>query len=311
MNRGVSMGVAAYLLWGLSPIYWRLVGSIPSGDVVAFRIVAAALLLGAMQLRGRTLGRVKALLVDRRARWTFVLTAGLLGVNWVVFIWAVSNGRVVEASLGYFINPLISVVLGVALLRERLRLTPMIAVAIAAAGVLVLAIDLGTLPWVSLVLAGTFAVYGLIRKISPAGSLDGLTLEVYGLLPIALAVVVVRAVLGDGLVGSSVPGRDLWLLGSGVMTAVPLLLFAAAARRIPLWLVGMLQYIAPTIQFLLGVLVWGEEWSGGQAVGFIMIWIALAVFATEGIIHSRRNGAGNTSDRSATSSSRLIGFSRG
>lgn len=288
MNRGVLIGAAAYVLWGLSPIYWRLADDVGSSDVVVSRIVATALLLGAIQLIGRTLPRLRALAADRRARPMFALTAALLASNWLVFVWAVNDERVLEASLGYFINPLVSVVLGVVVLRERLRIVPLVSVGIAAVGVVVLTIDVGALPWVSLFLAGTFGLYGLIRKTSPAGSLDGLTLELSVMFPFALAVLAGRALLGDGVIGASTPWRDVWLLGSGVVTAAPLLLFANAARRIELWLVGMLQFIAPTLQFVLGAIIWNEEWSGGQAVGFVIIWAALTVFMLEPLVISRR-----------------------
>ena len=281
MNRGVLIGASAYVLWGLSPIYWRLVDDVAAVDVVLVRTVSTMLLLLALHAAGRTFGRLRSHIVDRRAAAMFVLTAVALGANWLVFVWAVNNDRVLEASLGYFINPLVSVVLGVVVLRERLRVGPMLAVAIAAVGVIVLAIDVGSVPWVSLVLAGTFGLYGLIRKTSPAGSLDGLTLEMAVLVPFALLALTVRAAMGDGVAGVSVPTRDLWLLGAGVITAAPLLLFASAARRIELWLVGMLQFIAPTLQFILGAVVWDEPWSGGQAVGFVIIWSALAVFVID------------------------------
>lgn len=287
MNRGVVIAATAYVLWGLSPIYWRLVDDVASGDMVIHRIVATALLLGAIQVIGKTLPRLRALIADRRARAMVALTAGLLGTNWLLFVWAVNDERVLEVSLGYFINPLVSVVLGIVVLGERLRLLPAVAVGIAVVGVIVLTIDVGHLPWVSLLLAGTFGLYGLIRKTSPAGSLDGLSLELAILLPIALIFLVARGATGHGVIGTSVPARDLWILGTGVVTAAPLLLFATAARKIELWLVGMLQFIAPTIQFILGVVVWDEEWSGGQAVGFVIIWCALVVFAAEPLLRSR------------------------
>jgi chloramphenicol-sensitive protein RarD len=288
MNRGALVGAMAYVLWGLSPIYWRLVDDVAAPDIIAFRIVSTMLLLGALQVAGGTLPRLRALLVDRRARRMFVVTATLLASNWLVFIWAVNNDRVLQASLGYFINPLLSVVLGVVVLRERLRILPMVSVAVAALGVIVLTIDVGTLPWVSLFLAATFALYGLLRKTSPAGSLDGLTLELTVMLPFGAAFVAYQAFAGHGVAGSSVPARDLWLLGTGLMTAAPLLLFAFAARRIELWLVGMLQFIAPTIQFVLGAVVWDEEWSGGQAVGFVVIWAALVIFAGGSLLEAQR-----------------------
>ncbi|MDW3217023.1 MAG: EamA family transporter RarD [Acidimicrobiales bacterium] len=287
MNRGVLIGASAYVLWGLSPIYWRLVDDVGSLDVVLARTVATAFLLLALHVGGRTFTRMRSHIADRRAAGMFVLSATLLGGNWLIFVWAVTNERVIETSLGYFINPLLSVVLGVLVLGERLRVGSMVAVAIAAVGVMILTIDVGSLPWVSLSLAASFAAYGLIRKTSPAGSLDGLTLEMLALVPIALVALAIRAAMGDGIAGVSVPGRDLWLLGAGVMTGAPLLLFANAARRIELWLVGMLQFIAPTLQFILGAVVWNEPWSGGQVVGFVFIWSALGVFVVDQVRSAR------------------------
>jgi chloramphenicol-sensitive protein RarD len=281
MNRGVVIGAAAYVLWGLSPIYWRSVDSVAAGDIVIHRVLTTLLFLGAIQLAGRTFGRVRSLVADPRARWMFVLTAVLLASNWLVFVWAVNDDRVLEASLGYFINPLVSVVLGVIVLGERLRVGSMAAVVVAAVGVVVLTVDVGRLPWVSLFLAATFALYGLIRKTSPAGSLDGLTLEMFVLVPFALVALLVRAGAGESVLTTQSVGMNVWLLGAGVITAAPLLLFATAARRIELWLVGMLQFIAPTLQFVLGAVVWNEPWSGGQAVGFVIIWMALGVFVAD------------------------------
>lgn len=281
MNRGALIGATAYVLWGLSPIYWRSVDSVSADDIVVHRVLTTLVFLCALQFAGRTFHRVRGLVTDPRARWMFVLTALLLASNWLVFVWAVNDDRVLEASLGYFINPLVSVLIGVLVLKERLRVGSLVAVAIAAVGVVVLTIDVGTLPWVSLFLAGTFALYGLIRKTSPAGSLDGLTLEMFVLLPFALGVLLVQVGTGDSVLTTASPAMNVWLLGAGAVTALPLLLFASAARQIELWLVGMLQFIAPTIQFVLGAVVWNEPWSGGQAVGFIIIWVALGVFVVD------------------------------
>lgn len=288
MHRGVAIGALAYVCWGLSPLYWRSVDSVAAGDVVVHRILTTGVFLVALQLLGRTLRRVRTLLVDPRARWMFVLTAVLLATNWLVFVWAVNDDRVLEASLGYFINPLASVVLGVVVLGERLRPGALVAVVIATLGVVVLAVDVGSLPWVSLVLAATFALYGLVRKTSPAGSLDGLTLEMFVLFPFALGVLLLRAGQGESVLTEASVGMNVWLLGAGVVTAAPLLLFAHAARQIDLWLVGMLQFIAPVLQFVLGAVVWGEPWSGGQAVGFVIIWTALAVFVADQLRAARR-----------------------
>ena len=281
MNRGVLLGVLAYLLWGLSPIYWRIEGDVPLFDVILWRAAAAAALLVGWQVIGGSLPRLRALVARPRHFLMFALTATLLATNWVAFIWVVTTDRVLEASLGYFINPLMSVVLGVLVLRERLRLVPMLTVLIAACGVLVLALDVGSVPWIALYLAGSFALYGLFRKTSPAGSWDGLTIEMLVLFPFVLCLLVVRALSGDGVFGLSDVGLDIWLIGTGAMTIAPLLLFSASARRIKLWIVGMLQFLAPTIQFFLGVFLWNEPWSGGQALGFVLIWLALIVFVAD------------------------------
>lgn len=275
------LGIAAYLLWGLSPVYWRIEPDVPVLDVILWRAgTSAAMLVGAAMVMG-SLPRLRALVLSPRDLATFALTSFLLATNWIVFIWVVAENRVLEASLGYFINPLMSVLLGVLVLRERLRLVPMSTVLIAAAGVLVLAVDVGSVPWTALYLAASFALYGLFRKTSPAGSWEGLTIEMLMLLPFVLALIMVRALHGDGVFGLSDWGLDVWLLGSGAMTIAPLLLFAASARRIELWIVGMLQFLAPTIQFLLAVLLWNEPWSGGQALGFMFIWLALIVFVAD------------------------------
>ena len=281
MNRGVLLGVGAYLLWGLSPIYWRIEGDVPLFDVILWRTATATVLLVGWQVIRGSLRRLRSLVAEPRARLTFGFTALLLASNWITFIWLVTSERVLEVSLGYFMTPLMNVLLGVVVLRERLRLVPMLTVCVASCGVLALALDVGGVPWAALYLGASFALYGLFRKTSPAGSVDGLTLEMLALLPFVLCLLVVRALSGDGVFGLSDVGLDIWLLGAGAMTIAPLLLFAASARRIELWLVGMLQFLAPTIQFFLGVLLWDESWSGGQAVGFVLIWFALAVFVAE------------------------------
>lgn len=288
MSKGVLTGIAAYVLWGLGPIYWKSLDDVGSGDVVAHRILATTVVLALAHTISRSWKRLAAEARNPRIRRNALLAGSLLATNWLVYVWAVSADQVVESSLGYFINPLLSVVLGVLVLGEHLRRLQWIAVGLATLGVVVLTIDLGTLPWVALALAGTFGFYGLIRKTSPVGSLDGLSLEMAAMAPIALLAVLLRGILGEGVVGLHDPARDALLLGAGAITAAPLLLFASAARTIALSTLGLLQYVAPTIQFLLGVLAYGEDWSGGQVLGFIVIWFALAVFATEGLAFSRR-----------------------
>lgn len=288
MNRGVLLGVSSYLLWGLSPIYWRIEPEVPLFDVILWRSATAAMLLVAWQIFRGSLARLREFVASPQDLLRFAWTAFLLGTNWIVFIWVVTSDRVFEASLGYFINPLVSVVLGVVVLRERLGLVPVMSVLIAASGVLILAVDVGSVPWTALYLAISFALYGLYRKTSPAGSMDGLTIEMLVLLPFVLCLLVVRAVVGDGVFGLHDFGLDVWLIGAGAMTISPLLLFSAAARRVELWIVGMLQFLAPTIQFFLAVLLWNEPWGGGQAVGFVLIWTALAVFVADIVVRIRK-----------------------
>jgi chloramphenicol-sensitive protein RarD len=289
VSRGVVLGLSAYLIWGLSPLFWKQVDDVGALDLIAVRVVATAVVLVGVHLLVGSLRRVVAAAADRRTRLVALATASLLVVNWLVFVWAVGDDRVLEASLGYFVNPLVSVVLGVVVLRERLRTGQWAAVALATVGVVWLTVDVGTLPWVSLTLAGTFGLYGLLRKTASVESLDGLSLEIGLLVPLAAVVLALGWAGGDG-VDLSGPGRDAWFLATGLITAAPLLLFAAAARRVELSVVGILQYVAPTLQFLIGTLVYDEPWRGGQVVGYVIIWVALAGFALEGLTVGRRAG---------------------
>ena len=287
MNRGIAIGLTAYVLWGLSPIFWRL-GQGSSVDILTFRVLSTFLLLAAIQIVRDRATAARAALAVPGVKRAMLVSAVLLSSNWLGFIWAVNSDRVLEASLGYFLNPLVSVVLGVTVLGEHLRRGQWVAIVIAAAGVAWLSVDLGSLPWISLFLAVTFALYGLIRKTAPVESLDGLSIEVAVMVPIGIVAMVVLTAGGDGVHAvDSVPGW-IWVVGAGLMTSTPLLLFAFAARQIPLWTVGVLQYITPTLQFLLGVLAYDEDWSGGQVAGYSIIWFGLIVFAAEGVARARR-----------------------
>jgi len=291
LGQGIGLAVTAYTLWGLSPIFWRL-GDGSAGAALVVRIVSTFVLLGLVQVvRDRGVG-VRAIARDRRTVLLAATSATLLAGNWLVFIWAVNNERVLEASLGYFLNPLVSVVLGVSVLGERLRANQWLAVSIAAVGVVVLSIDVGSVPWVAISLAVSFGLYGLIRKTTPLGSLDGLSFELSLMVVPALVGFVMLAMVGDGSDVVSEPRDWLWAGGAALMTAAPLLLFASAARRIELWMVGVLQYVAPTLNFLLGVFAFGESWSGGQAVGFVVIWTGLAIFAVDGVARAGRGRPG-------------------
>lgn len=286
-RRGWRFALASYLLWGFSPLFWTLLSEIPSMQVTAFRVVfTLPIVVGLVVLW--LPGSVGALFANRRMAGLHLAAALLLACNWVIFVFAISTDRVVDASLGYFINPLLSVLLGVMFLRERLRPPVIFAVALAAVGVGILTWEAATIPWIALTLAATFAVYGLLRKQSDLGAVEGLAIEVIWLLPLALGFLVVEALRRTLEVGEGIAPWALLLVGA--VTAVPLMLFAAGARRIPLWTIGLLQYLAPTLQFVVGLLVFDETVTAGRLLGFVVIWIALAVFAVSSLQAARARG---------------------
>jgi chloramphenicol-sensitive protein RarD len=282
MNPGIWYGIAAYSLWGLFPLYWKLFGDIPALEVLAHRVgwSFVALTLLVLGLRRPRAGAFLRLSPALAALYT--AAALLIGVNWFLYVWAVNAGHIVQTSLGYFVTPLVNVLLGVAVFRERLRRLQWVAVSLAAVGVLHLTRAYGSVPWIALGLAVTFGGYGLAKKKAPLGSLEGLTLETAVLvIPAVIYLVTLErrgagAFLHTGLLTSSM------LAASGVITIIPLLLFASAVRRVALSLVGMLQYIAPTIQLLLGVLFYHEAFSRSQAIGFSFVWMAIVVFVADG-----------------------------
>lgn len=285
VRNGYRIALGGYLLWGIAPLYWHFLGDVPSLQLTAYRVLLTVPLVVALVLWWRR-GSVRALFADRRLALVHLGAATLLAVNWLIFIYAIATERTVEASLGYFINPLLSVLLGVLVLRERLSRLVGVAVALAVVGVGVLTWDAGSLPWISLVLASSFAVYGLVRKQSDLGSIEGLTVEVLWLLPPTVVFVVVLAANGTLTIGSGL--TPLALLFIGAVTAVPLMLFAEGARRIPLWTVGLLQYVAPTLQFIVGVFVFGETVSAGWLTGMAIVWVALVIFATSSVRSARQ-----------------------
>lgn len=280
MNSGILAAVVAYASWGLLPIYWKLLGHIPTGQLLCHRIVWSFLtLLVFLVISKRTQALRQRLSPEV---WRGYATASLLiAVNWFVYVWSVAAGHIVEASLGYFINPLFSVLLGMLVLREKLRTLQWIPLGLATAGVLWLTIHHGRLPWIALTLAGTFSLYGLAKKKAPLGAFEGLTLETALLLPMALGWLIWSEFRHVGAFLHSTPSTDLLLAGAGVVTTAPLVLFGAAAQRIPLLMIGILQYIAPTIQFLLGVFLYHEPFSRTQGVGFSLVWSALLLFCLE------------------------------
>jgi chloramphenicol-sensitive protein RarD len=297
VKRGFWIGAAAYAIWGLFPIYWKQLEGVPAAQVIAHRIawsfVVLLPVLGVSMWReARTAGSGAFGIYASSASVIIYATAALLiAVNWFTYVWAVNHGLVVETSLGYFITPLVNVLLGVVVLREALRVWQWVAVALAAAGVAYLTVVYGAVPWIALALAVSFGTYGLVKKKAPMAPLPGLTLETGLLFVPAVAFLVVADLRGTGAFGHAGTLPTLLMAGAGIVTTVPLLMFATAVRLIPLSAIGILQFIAPTIQFLLGVLVYREPFSRGQFAGFTLVWLALAIFAVEGgIEQGRRRG---------------------
>lgn len=288
MKNGILNALGAYLLWGILPIYWKLLHNVPAQQIIGYRVVSSFLLLGIVISFKREWPAWKQQTLHRRTLPIYLLTGILLGVNWIVYVWGVNTGHIVETSLGYFINPLLSVLLGVIFLHEHLRLAQWAAIGMAALAVIYLTVVYGSLPWIALTLAGTFSLYGFLKKIAPLGSLYGLTVETGILFTPFLAFLIILQVQGIGSFANAGFLPDLLLVGSGLVTILPLLMFANAARSIPLWMVGLLQYIAPTMQFLIGVLLYHEPFTVERAVGFGIIWAALILFWLEGIIWRRR-----------------------
>ncbi|MBN2386691.1 MAG: EamA family transporter RarD [Anaerolineales bacterium] len=289
MKKGIWLAVGAYVTWGLFPAYWKFLQHVPALQLLGHRIVWSFLLLLVFVLVRKQWQVFKEAVLGWRVLRIYLVAAVLIGVNWLTYVWAVNADFIVETSLGYFINPLLSVLLGMIVLRERLRRGQWLAVALAMAGVAYLTLTYGRLPWIALTLACSFATYGLVKKIAPLGSLYGLTLETGILFLPALGWLVFAQVEGTGALGHAGLASDLLLVGAGLVTTVPLLMFAMAARRIPLSMVGVLQYIAPTLQFLLGVLVYREPFSQAQLIGFSIVWMALLIFWLEGFL-ARRAG---------------------
>ena len=284
---GTLSGFFAFLLWGLLPFYWKWLGSVTAFELLAHRIVWSAIMLVVLvPLIQRD--ELKAALRDRAA----LLIAGgagvLVGANWFVYMWAVGAERLVEASLGYYINPLVSVVLGVLVLRERLTRLQLVAVGLATVGVLVLTVSYGRLPWISLALASSFGLYGLVKKTGRLNSLVSLLVELVVLFPIAAVFLTIRHADGAGSFAAGNPGVSWLLAGAGVATIAPLLLFGAAARRIPLSRVGLLQYVAPTLMLVIGTLFYGEPFTAVHAVSFAFIWSALGVYSVTLVRRSKR-----------------------
>lgn len=287
MNKGIWYGVGAYVLWGFFPIYWKFLHSVPALQVIGHRIGWSFILLSVYVLVTKQWQDFRSVAFKAKTIGIYSIAAVLLSINWLIYVWGVNAGFIVETSLGYFINPLLSVLLGVIFLRERLRPLQWVPVGLAAAGVVYLTFVYGRLPWIALSLAFSFGFYGFVKKLSPLGSLYGLTLETGIVFPIALIYLVIVGVNDSGAFLQTGTLVDVFLIGAGVVTTIPLLMFASAAKQIPLTIVGLLQYIAPTLQFLIGVFVYKEAFDLAHFIGFAIVWVALIIFAAESYFAKR------------------------
>ena len=287
MNKGILNGIAAYAMWGVFPIYWKLLHQVPALQVIGHRITWSFLLLILFVLLTGQWRDFRSAALTAKTIGIYSIAAVLLTINWLVYVWGVNAGFIVETSLGYFINPLISVLLGVIFLRERLRPAQWIPVALATAGVTYLTVAYGRLPWIALCLAFSFGFYGFVKKLAPLGSLYGLTLETGIVFPVALIYLFFVGVNDTGAFLHTGPQVDFLLIGAGVVTTIPLLMFASAARQIPLTIVGLLQYIAPTMQFLIGVFLYKEPFDNAHLIGFGIVWISLIIFWVENLTANR------------------------
>lgn len=287
MNKGILHGIGAYALWGLFPLYWKFLQKIPAIQIIGHRIGWSFILLVLVIIMKGQWKNFRASVSSFKIFLIYFTASALLSVNWFIYVWGVNSGRIVEASLGYFINPIFCVILGMVFFRERLRLFQWIPVILATAGVIFLTLQYGRVPWIAISLAFTFGLYGLVKKLAPLDSLFGLTFETAIAFPLALSYLIFEGIKGTG----SFPNEDnlsnILLIGTGVVTSVPLLLFASAARQIPLTMIGILQFISPTIQFLIGVLVYNENFDKSSMIGFSLVWFALIIFLAENYLSEK------------------------
>jgi len=286
MKRGILYGIGAYVAWGFFPIYWKLLNHVGAIQLIGHRIIWSCLLLSAYIVVTRQWGEFRGT-ITARGIGMYTIAAVLIGINWLVYVWAVNANFIVESSLGYFINPLLSVLMGVIFLKERLRRAQWIPVVLASLGVAYLTYVYGRLPYIALSLAVSFALYGLVKKLSPLGSLYGLTLETGILFIPALGYLLFVESAGTAAFLHTGTASDALMIGAGFVTTIPLLMFASAARSIPLWGVGLLQYIAPSLQFLIGIFIYKEPFSHDQLIGFGIVWLALVVFLAENFLANR------------------------
>ena len=284
-RRGTLYGAGAYVLWGLFPLYWPLLAPSSALEVLAHRVLWSVVAVAVLLLVTRRFEQVRAAVRDRRRFAQIALAAVVIAVNWGTYIYGVTNDRVVETSLGYFVNPIVTVLLGVIVLGERLRPAQWTALGAAVVAVVVLTVENGSPPWIALVLAFSFGTYGLLKKTAGVGAVEGLAVETGVLLPVAAVYVLV---IGGGTFATQGAGHATLLALSGVVTAIPLLMFGAAASRIPLSTLGVLQYLAPTMQFLLGITLFDEPLPAAKLLGFLLVWFGVALFTVDLVRQARQ-----------------------
>ena len=291
MNKGVLAGLGAYLMWGLFPIYWKWLQTVPALQILGHRMVWSLLFVAGVLLLQRDRDWLRQVLRQRKTLLVYTLAAVLLSGNWFIYIWAVNAGYIVETSLGYFINPLVNVLLGVIFLGEKLRRAQTGAALLAGAGVLYLTFDYGRLPWIALALAFSFATYGFLKKIAPLNATRSFSLETMVMFLPAAAYLVLQEYNGSGAFGHQGWLVTLLLVLAGPVTSIPLILFGIAARRIPLSMIGFLQYLAPTLQFLIGVFIFHEDFPPSRLLGFSLIWVALLIYSLDSVLNGRKKVA--------------------
>jgi len=287
-RRGLAYGVAAYLLWGLFPLYWPLLEPAGAVEILAHRIAWSLVTMGLVVVLSRRLPQLRALFKRHRQRNLLTVAAVVVAINWGGYIYGVNNHRVVETSLGYFINPLVTVLMGVLILREQLRPWQWVAIGVASLAVIGIAVDYGHPPWIALTLAFSFGTYGLAKKQANVEAVESLTFETMVLAPVAVGYLIWLGAAGKGHFVGHGTGHMLLLVSTGIITAVPLLFFGAAAIRVPMTTLGLLQYLAPILQFLLGVTVLDEHMSAVRWLGFALVWVALVIFTVEATRHRQR-----------------------
>jgi chloramphenicol-sensitive protein RarD len=286
---GLATAITAYFIWGLSPIYWKSLAAVPAFEILMHRMIWSFVFLFPLIFFTGRQAALKAAVKSPKVMLILLSTTLLVGFNWFLFIWAINSNHILQTSLGYYITPLVSVFLGMVFLKERLRRIQIAALMLAASAVGMMTIKYGQFPWVSLSLAFSFGLYGLIRKIAPVGALVGLTIETMVLSIPAVGYLGYINMLGEGSFMQAGTGTDLLLMGAALMTALPLLLFTVGARLLHLSTIGFLQYVAPSCTFLLAILVYNEPLARPQLVAFIMIWTALILYSLDAVIHYRKN----------------------